>query len=306
MLSTSIQREATDQQEPVPAEQKSEQNSEQYEQQHWRRLVLMVEYDGTKYAGWQRQSNALAVQQVLEHTIGAIAGVPVSVIGAGRTDAGVHAAGQVVHCNIPDDFPVPARKIPVALNTRLPNDIRVMAAVITDKPFHARFDASAREYSYALSLSQSVFYRHYTWQPRCNINIGLLYRTAEMFLGTHDFTTFSKLNTDTHSYVCAVEASSWRRLDNDLFIYTVRADRFVYGMVRSIVGTMVEVARGRREADDVAYSLSQIDRTRNSPLAPARGLVLRRIYYPDNPFQMHAIYKPMYGEEREHGRFYPH
>ncbi len=271
-----------------------------------RRLVLLVEYDGTKYAGWQRQNNALAVQQVLETIVGQVAETTVNVIGAGRTDAGVHAAGQVAHCIIPDDFPVPARKVPVALNSRLPNDIRIMAAVITDKPFHARFDASAREYSYVVSLSQSVFYRHYTWQPRCNINIGLLHRAAEVFLGTYDFTTFSKLNTDTGSYICAVESSSWRRLDNDLLVYTVRADRFVYGMVRSLVGTIVEVARGKRSVEDIERSLAQADRSLNSPLAPARGLVLRRIYYPDNPFQSHTIYKPMYTEEREHGRFFPH
>ncbi len=281
-------------------------STEQTVQTPSRRLVLLVEYDGTKYAGWQRQHNALAIQQVLEKIVGQLVGTQVSVIGAGRTDAGVHAAGQVAHCDIPGDFPIPARKVPAALNTRLPNDIRIMAAVITDRPFHSRFNASAREYSYALSISQSVFYRHYTWRPRCNLNIGLLYRAAEVFLGTHDFTTFSKLNTDTGSYTCAVEASAWRRMDNDLLIYTVRADRFVYGMVRSIVGTMIEVARGKRTVENIEYSLAQADRSLNSPLAPARGLVLRRIYYPDNPFQAHPIYKPMYTEEREHGRFFPH
>jgi len=275
-------------------------------EQNQRRLVLLVEYDGTKYAGWQRQHNALAVQEVLEKTVGDIAGSAVNVIGAGRTDAGVHAAGQVAHCIIPDSFTIPHRKIAVALNTRLPNDIRVIAAVITDRPFHARFDASAREYSYALSLSQSVFYRHYTWQPRSNINIGLLHRTAEVFLGSHDFTTFSKLNNDTGSYICAIESSAWRRIDHDHLIYTVRADRFVYGMVRSLVGAMVEVAREKRTVEDVEQSLARADRSLNSPLAPARGLVLKRIHYPDNPFKAHTIYKLMYSEERDHERFFPH
>lgn len=271
-----------------------------------RRLALLVEYDGTHYSGWQRQVNALSIQEVLERAVQAAVGEHCSVIGAGRTDAGVHGGGQVAHCRIPDHFAIPQQKIAVALNTRLPRDIRIIAAVLTDKPFHARFDASAREYSYAISQSQSVFYRHYTWQPRFSLNVGLLHKAAEVFLGSHDFTTFSKLNTDTKSYNCTVEVSSWRRVAREHLIYTVRGDRFVYGMVRSLVGTMVEVAQGKRTLEEVQESLGRTDRSLNSPLAPAKGLVLRRVYYPDNPFRAHPIFKFLYEEERDHEIFFPH
>lgn len=277
-----------------------------YERPPGRRMVLLVEYDGANYAGWQRQKNALTIQEVLERAVADAAGEYCDVIGAGRTDAGVHGGGQVAHCRIPDSFGIPQHKIAVALNTRLPRDIRIVAAVLTDKPFHARYDASAREYSYALSLSHSVFYRHYTWQPRFGLNVGLLHRAAEVFLGSHDFTTFSKLNTDTKSYNCTVEVSAWRRVARDHLVYTVRADRFVYGMVRSLVGTMVEVARGRRTVEDIQLALGRSDRSLNSPLAPARGLVLRRIYYPDNPFRSHSVFKFFYEEERDHEVFFPH
>jgi tRNA pseudouridine38-40 synthase len=277
-----------------------------YERTPGRRLALLVEYDGTRYAGWQRQTNAVSVQEVLEQAVQAAVGEHCNVIGAGRTDAGVHGSGQVAHCLVPEGFAIPQNKIAVALNTRLPRDIRIAAAVLTDKPFHARYDASAREYSYAISLSHSVFYRHYTWQPRFALNVGLLHKAAEVFLGSHNFTTFSKLNNDTKSYNCTIEISSWRRVAREHLVYTVRGDRFVYGMVRSLVGTMVEVAQGKRTVEEIREALDRTDRSLNSPLAPARGLVLRRIYYPDNPFRAHPVFKFFYEEERDHEVFFPH
>lgn len=280
-------------------------NAEQ-EQRSERRIALLVEYDGTNYAGWQRQKNALSVQEVLEQAVEQTVGVQCDVIGAGRTDAGVHGSGQVAHCRVPEHFAIPSHKIAVALNTRLPRDVRVAAAVLTEQPFHARFDASAREYSYALSQSQSVFYQRYTWQPRFALKTALLQEVAECFVGTHDFTTFSKLNADTQSYVCAVELSAWKRVAEEHWVYIVRADRFVYGMVRSIVGAMVDVARGRRTVQDIREALSCADRSLKSPLAPACGLVLRRVYYPNNPFWQHPIYKPYYEKGRSHDVFFPH
>lgn len=271
-----------------------------------KRLALLVEYDGTHYAGWQRQQNALSVQEAVEQAVWKTVGIHCDVIGAGRTDAGVHGSGQVAHCRVPDSFAIPSRKIAVAINTRLPRDIRIAAAVLTDSSFHARFDASAREYSYAVSQSQSVFYRHYTWQPRFPLKTELLQETADCFLGTHDFTTFSKLNADTQSYVCSIELSSWRRVAEEHWVYTVRANRFVYGMVRSLVGVMVDVARGKRTLEEVREALTRADRMLKSPLAPACGLVLRRVYYPNNPFRQHPIYKPYYGKGRNHDVFFPH
>jgi len=273
-----------------------QQSIAQEPQSAYRRFALLVEYDGTDYAGWQWQPSGVSVQQRLEEAVSAITGVPCTVVGSGRTDAGVHGFGQVAHVDVPASCRIPVDKATRAFNAGLPPDIRIRAVRHVPNHFHARFDAVRREYRYRIALEHSVFCHRYMWQPNINsatFNAAQLQACADIFLGEHDFTTFSKRNTDTERYVCRVERAVWSSSRDEtalpthalLYEFSIAADRYVYGMVRSLVGTMVDVALGKRSLDDVGDALRSCDRSRNSMLAPACGLTLWRVDYPEPLFE---------------------
>ena len=244
-------------------------------------LILQIEYDGTNYAGWQIQPNDTTIQGLIENALISIYGFDIGVIAAGRTDAGVHARGQVAHTKLLEDFPVPQEKIPVALNSKLPNDIRIKKAILLPNNFHARYDAAAREYSYTIITKESVFNNRFTTYFKYQFDSNILIKSAEIFLGKHDFTTFSKLNEDTKNYVCNVETCFWQKTDENKWKLTIKADHFVYGMVRAIVGALLDCARGKRTLNDIKSALKKCDRNLASPLAPPQGLILEKVYYPE-------------------------
>lgn len=247
-------------------------------------LALLVEYDGTEYAGWQNQPNAPTIQAALEYAVRMIYGVNIPVVGSGRTDAGVHARGQVVHVDLPNGaHQLHESKITSALNSKLPPDIRIRKGRILETPFHARYDAIRREYRYYISKEKSVFSRRFSWAPSLPFDSSLLHEAAEVFKGCFDFTTFSKLNESTTSYVCNVLECSVHDTPEQIEI-VIAADRFVYGMCRSIVGAMMSVARGRRSTYDISCALEAQDRSLQEVLAPAKGLVLTRVTYPFDLF----------------------
>lgn len=251
-------------------------------------LILRVEYDGTKFCGWQMQPNAPTVEGALRKTIQTIYGEDVPLIGAGRTDTGVHARGQVASADLPK-LKVPADRLLKAFNSYLPKNIRINGLSIVDEKFHARFDAIAREYSFTILDRESVFFDKYAMfikYPYCK---QALMESASLFLGKHDFTTFSKLNLSTKKYVCTIHECEWTELDKNTMRLKIKADRFVYGMVRSLVGVMLEISRGRRSNEEVALALELKDRKLISPLALANGLILEKIYYKEelgNTFQI--------------------
>jgi tRNA pseudouridine38-40 synthase len=245
-------------------------------------LILEIEYDGTNYSGWQRQKNAITIQGEIERAFLEITGRAISLTGAGRTDAGVHARAQIAHAELDENLGISAEQLPLALNSKLNYDIRIKRAIYSEEKFHARFDAIAREYSYTIVTRFSVFDRHFCTHIRYPIDRDLLLQTADLFLIKDDFTTFSKRNSDIINNVCDVTVSNWEIVDENTFRYTIRANHFLYGMVRSLVGTMLDIARGRRDAADIASALSSRDRSLQSPLADARGLILEKIFYKSN------------------------
>jgi tRNA pseudouridine38-40 synthase len=248
-------------------------------------LALCIEYDGTTYAGWQRQSNALTIQACVEDALTQCYGMVLPIVGSGRTDAGVHARAQVAHVGIPDTAPlIPSEKIPIALNTRLPAEIRIRAAAIVDADFHARYGAVQREYVYRISTKHSVFTRHFVWTPDLSFDESLLETALRSMEGTHDFTGISKNNPDTASYICNVSACSLEHYEDELRI-RIRANRFVYGMCRAIVGAAYTVARGKTSLETLRTILESAERGSQTPLAPAHGLTLNRITYPLPIFQ---------------------
>lgn len=244
-------------------------------------LALEIEYDGSDFAGWQLQSAGRTVQGELERAVSSLCGgACVRVQGAGRTDSGVHAGGQVAHCLVPDSFSVPAEKIPIALNSRLPDDVRALRVAIPGKPFHARYDACAREYSYKMSREVGVFARRFVSHIKFPFDGSRLNDCSRLFLGEHDFTAFSKFNPEQKNHASTIEAVEWTELRRDVYSLTIRANRFLYGQVRLMVGAMLDVARGKRSTDDVEQALATGKGGKISPAAPAQGLTLERVYYP--------------------------
>jgi tRNA pseudouridine38-40 synthase len=242
-------------------------------------IALLIEYDGTNYAGWQFQPNAISIQEVIEKTLQNLYNTKVSIISAGRTDAGVHSYGQVANFKI-ENNPIPIEKIPKAINSLLNPDIRVLNANYVPDDFNARYSAIAREYIYKISTKYSVFERNYCHCVPYKIDIDKLFEIAPIFLGLHNFTSFSKNNPDTKSYICNVEKSVWEKIDDYHYYFTIKANRFVYGMVRTIIGTMIDYARGYKLKEMIVAALDNLSRNNISALAPASGLYLNKIYYP--------------------------
>lgn len=238
---------------------------------------LLIEYDGTEFHGWQSQRQERTVQDELEAALSQLASQQkITVIGAGRTDAGVHARGQVANVRL--DTPLPAEQLQPALNAHLPGDIRIQNVELVSEDFNARRDALKRQYSYSITTAQPVIGRQYVWPMQYTLDRNLLRQCADFICGEHDFNGFAKANASVDSTVCQVEASRWE-LSESLLIYTIAANRFLHHMVRYLVGTMVEVARGRYSLDQFR---SQLDGNPGCIIiyrAPAQGLVLENVSY---------------------------
>ncbi len=247
-----------------------------------RNLKMVIEYDGSGYHGWQRQKNGLSIQQVLEEKIAVITGGKIKVIGSGRTDAGVHAIAQAAHfqtaCGIP------TANLLKGINSLLPPDIVLKSLEEADKDYHARIDAKGKIYLYQLfnSPTRTVLYRHYAWIIHCPLDLDLMRKGAAYLIGRHDFTSFSSVHTDVISFEREI-----KRIDilnsssgEDPFIKIfVEADGFLRYMVRTIVGTLVEVGRGKRPPEDVAAVLAGRNRKLAGMTAPPQGLFLKEVRY---------------------------
>lgn len=243
-----------------------------------RRIAFGIMYDGTDFSGWQRQPNGRSVQEELERMLGRLAGdTPVTVVGAGRTDAGVHAHGQVAHADIAtrhDDA-----ELLHALSRMAPVDIAVPWLRTVSAEFHARFKACARSYRYTIITRPDPFRARYAWLLERPMERERLRGAADELLGEHDFTALSKHNPDTPNPICTVKRAEWS-IDDDALTFTITADRFLYGMVRLLVGIQADIALGRREPGSIAAALESRDRNRQSPSAPAAGLSLIGVEYP--------------------------
>ena len=248
-----------------------------------RSIRLLVAYDGAAYHGWQVQPELPTVQGELERALAAITGRAVRVQGAGRTDAGVHALGQVASLRVVTRLD--SVRLRAALNAHLPRDIRIERAGEAPPDFAARFSALWREYRYLLARSESPFLRGRAWVPRhwpdpARMNAALLPITGE-----HEFTAFT--TQPEGPYGCRVHEAMWSEWEGGL-AFTIRSNRFLYQMVRILVGTCVEIGRGRLDPEALARILEQGDRRHAGPLAPAAGLYLIQVGY-DPPWPDEAV-----------------
>ena len=244
------------------------------------RYFADIEFDGTAYSGWQIQPHSPSVQQTFEEALALFLRRKVDVTGAGRTDAGVHAAQMIAHFDLEEcqDCEWIKRK----LNGILPPDIAVHSIYPVRPDAHARFDAVSRTYKYYVTLDKSAFQRDYSWYLLNEPDFELMNSAAQLLLSTIDFTSFSKLHTDTKTNDCHVTEAVWDRLSDGRWVFTITADRFLRNMVRAIVGTLMEVGRHRMTVDEFKSVILNKDRCQAGDSAPAQGLFLHKIEYPDD------------------------
>lgn len=239
---------------------------------------LVLEYDGTHYSGWQRQLNAPTIQAAVEDALAAIAQTRLTLIGAGRTDAGVHALGQVA--SFRTDRGLSEREWLRALNAHLPADISARSVEPVSDDFHARYSATGKLYEYHVMnrSERAPLLRERAWLVYKPLDVAAMTEAAGYLIGSHDFSSFETAPTDNENPHCRVQQLDLRR-QGDLLILSFYADRFLKQMVRSMVGTLVEVGRGRRTAADMQRVLSARARAAAGRTAPAHGLYLVRVDY---------------------------
>jgi len=248
------------------------------------RYCLTIEYDGTNYVGWQRQKTGSSIQQELEDAVEAFCGERTLVQGAGRTDSGVHALGQVAHVDIIRE--TDGSTVRDALNAHLrPSPISVLKAQVVPNQFHARFSAQARSYSYRIINRKAPLTteRHFAWHVSTPLDTGSMQLAAQRLIGKHDFSTFRASHCQAKSPVKTLTKINVNRVGERIEI-AASARSFLYHQVRNFVGTLRLVGEGKWTADDISDALKACDRKQGGPTAPPEGLFLTQITYPPNIF----------------------
>jgi tRNA pseudouridine38-40 synthase len=244
-----------------------------------RNIRLLLEYDGTGYHGWQRQLDGATIQGVLEAAVARLTQAPAAIIGSGRTDAGVHARGQVA--NFRTGSAIPLKAFHQGLNSMLPKDIAVLEATEAEPSFHARKSARAKTYEYRIlnRPNRSPLHHHYSWWIAAPLDLSVMIGAAAALPGEHDFTAFRASGSDNLNPVRRVLAASWREEPGGWLSFTVTATGFLRGMVRSLVGTMAEVGRGKAPLTVLTELLESGARHLAGPTAPPQGLYLVEVFY---------------------------
>ena len=241
-------------------------------------IKLTLEYDGTRYHGWQVQASGETIQAVLERAVSSFVGRPTRVIGSGRTDAGVHALGQVV--NFLSDTDLEPHRLQRALNALTPNDITIKTVEIVADSFHARRDGRSRIYEYRIlnRPSPSPFFLKFAWHVHAPLNLAMMREAITCLEGEHDFSAFRAAGCDALHAIRTIYRASLNPRD-ELIVFTVEATAFLRHMVRNLIGTLVEVGRRQRTAQSFAELLQSRDRTQAGPTAPPQGLFLVQVNY---------------------------
>ncbi|MEE2752821.1 MAG: tRNA pseudouridine(38-40) synthase TruA [Candidatus Latescibacterota bacterium] len=237
---------------------------------------LDLEYDGTEFKGWQVQPNQRTVQGELEDCLAVLFGKPIRTTAAGRTDTGVHAFGQVASFETEDERDLYALR--KSLNGMLPGDVVIKHASYEDAGFNARFSATSRVYIYDIAYAERAIGRSYAWLRRDRLCLPALRQAAGCIIGQHDFTSFCVSAEERESRICEVRSCEWEERENGIRL-TISANRFIRAMVRSLVGTFVDVGRGFQDADDIPGILAAENRSAAGTTAPPHGLFLSSVEY---------------------------
>lgn len=241
-----------------------------------RNLKLTIEYDGSEFAGWQVQPNAVTVQGEIERSLEQITREPVRLTAAGRTDAGVHASGQVA--NFITGSQLPAERVVKGGNALLPPAIRLLKAEEVDESFNARFDAKSRSYLYRINTRPIAISRQYSWYYPYHVDLEAMDRACEYLVGEHDFAAFCSAATRLDHYRCFVHFARWQKWPNGI-LFEIKANRFVHNMVRILVGTCLEIGRGKTSPELMLDIMDKKDRRIAGATVPPHGLCLTNVEY---------------------------
>lgn len=244
------------------------------------RYFLQLSYKGTNYHGWQVQPNAISVQEVIEDALSKILREEISVVGAGRTDTGVHAKNYILHFDLEKSYPEKLDLV-YKLNSFLPSDIAVHKVWMVHNEAHARFDAISRTYHYFISREKDPFSTDVSYKYLKSLDVAKMNEAAAKLFDYTDFTSFSRLHTDVKTNNCKIMQAEWIEKNNEL-VFVVKADRFLRNMVRAIVGTLLEVGQGKLSIEQFCEIIERKDRGAAGASAPAQGLFLVDITYPES------------------------
>lgn len=241
------------------------------------RYFITFSYDGAAYHGWQIQPHSISVQEELQKALSTLLRQSIEVVGAGRTDTGVHARKMIAHFDFESEVDCP--QLVYKLNKILPKDIAVQKVEQVADDMHARFSATSRTYHYFVHLAKDPFLRAYSWQVYGEPDFDLMNEAAKVLMEYRDFTSFSKVNTDTKTNDCTITEAHWDRVGDSQWRFTITANRFLRNMVRAIVGTLVEVGRGRMTIGQLRQVIEAKDRCRAGDSVPGNALFLVEVEY---------------------------
>lgn len=241
------------------------------------RYFITLSYDGTNYHGWQVQPGADSVQARLNDALSKLLGTGVECVGAGRTDAGVHASKMVAHFDTARELD--CEQFAFRMNRIVPHDIAIEKVERVNDDMHARFSATSRTYYYYVYTRKNPYRRHYAMQLHFEPNYAAMNDAAHVLIETNDFTSFSKVNNDQKTNFCKVSHAEWVQVDDDLWRFEITANRFLRNMVRAIVGTLLDVGRGKLSKDEFCRVISQKDRCSAGESVPGNALFLVQIKY---------------------------
>ncbi|MCD4788458.1 MAG: tRNA pseudouridine(38-40) synthase TruA [Bacteroidales bacterium] len=251
---------------------------------NYNRYFLKLAYKGTRYNGWQIQKNAPSVQAAINNALSAIFKTEINVVGCGRTDTGVHAKKFYAHFDLVKSFTTTEKNnIIRKLNGYLPSDISINSILPVTAEAHARFDAIFRTYQYFILRKKDPFYKEYSYYVYGDLDMDLMNRGADILFEYQDFTSFSKVKTQVKTNICKLKHARWEQKDH-LLVFTITADRFLRNMVRAIVGTLLDIGRGKNSLSDLRIIIENKNRSDAGYSVPARGLFLTEVEYPAEVF----------------------
>lgn len=245
------------------------------------RYFCEVRYKGTNYHGWQNQKNAISVQEILETKLSLLLNEKISIMGSGRTDAGVHCKQQYFHLDISKKFK--KSWFLHRINSFLDNDIAIDDISRVKDEAHARFDAVERSYEYHMVRKKDPFLTEMAYLYGKELNVPTMNKAASLLLGKQNFESFSRVHTDVSNFICEITEAKWKE-DGEKLIFHISANRFLRGMVRAIVGTLLDVGEGKLVPSDIQAIIAEKDRKKASAAAPAHGLFLTGVKYPEEIF----------------------
>ena len=242
------------------------------------RYFIECAYRGTNYSGWQIQDNALAVQEVIEKALSTLLRLKIEITGSSRTDAGVHAVRQFAHFEMKEEID-DCDNLVYRMNKLIPFDVSIQKIFSVADDYHSRFEATSRKYEYRIARKKNPFQRGLSYEFNGDLNIDLMNEACQIFFQYVDYQCFSKINTDVLTFNCTILEAQWKEEPNNLLVFHIKANRFLRGMVRAIVGTLLEVGMGRISLIEFEQIILSKNRKKAGRAVPAEGLFLMEVNY---------------------------